>query len=302
MIESQLREQMLAATAADTPSPDLLRRVHAGVRRSQARGMAVVGGVAVAAVAASASLAAGGVAGGVDRGARDLAVRVDSAAPPQSQGVGPTDEELRAAQWFSYVSQPDQPGMQRAQESRWQSRDGRHVLQYGDGPAELINESSAFPFGADGVSFDELLALPADPAELDRRMREAQGGRPDTERVLDQVKQLLGRSPALRQVRKALLDAALLHEGVTATERERDPSGRAAILVEHTDRDGAVLRLWVDPRSFRLLEEQLVAGPGFPKPGPTDPPAAEQEQVPRPGDILYRETFLSWGTEAPPAS
>lgn len=303
MIESQLREQMLAATAADAPSPDLLRRVHAGVRRSQARRLAVVGGVAVAAVAASASLAASGM---TERGARQAVLRVDTAVPAQGEPVGPSDEQLRAAQWFSYVSQPEQPDVDRAQESRWEARDGRHVLQYGDGPAELINDSSTYPLGPRGVSFDELLAMPADPQELNRRMLGAEHraapdptsspGPSDAEIVLDQVRQLLGRSPALSDVRRALVDAALLYDGVTLTEGEQDSRGRDAVLLEHTDDAGEVLRLWLDPVGFRLLEERTVVGPGA-----GGIPRRDGEEPFTPGDVLYREVFLSWGTQAPPA-
>lgn len=305
MIESQLREQMLAATAHDVPPPDLLRRVQVGVRRTQSRRVAVVGGIAVTAVAAvatSASLAAGGV----DSGIRDAVMRVDTAAPARGEAVGPSDAELRAAQWFSYVSQPDQPGGGRPQESRWESRDGRHVLQYGDGPPELINESSSFPLGPRGVSFDELLAMPADPHELNRRMLGAEfraapdptssPGPSDAEVVLDQVRQLLGRSPALRDVRRALVDAALQHDGVTLTEGEQDSRGRPAVLLELDDDKGEVLRLWLDPVGFRLLEQQAVVGPeaaGIAR-GDGDEPFS-------PGDVTYREVFLSWGTESPPA-
>lgn len=301
MIDTELRAQMIAFTAADTPSPDLLHRVHVGVRRTQSRRLAVVGGVAAAATVAGVAVAAGGF-GGTPQG-QDVA----QSAPAPQQGAGPSDAELRAAQWFSYVSQPQQPGMERARESRWDHRDGRHVLGYDDGPLELISTDSVFPFGERGVSFDELLALPADPAELDRRMRLAGGGRPDAERVLDQVKQLLGRSPALAPVRRALVDAALRHGGVTLTESQQDSRGRPALLLEHTDRDGAVLRLWVDPGSYRLLEERLVVGPGFPVP-PTDAPVPANG--PRPeaapkyqeGDLIYAELFLGWGTQPPPGS
>lgn len=307
MIDAELRAQMLAFTAGDVPPPDLLQRVSAGVRRRRSRRLAVVGGVAVAASVATASLAAGlGAPGG---GGQSLAQTSPSPQPEpdRSPGLGPSDEELRAASWFHYTSQPNQPGTERSAERRWEHRDGRHVAQWGDGRFEQISTESVFPFGKHGVSWEELQALPADPDELDRRMREVTGGRPDTERVLDQVRQLLGRSPALTTVRKALIDAALLHEGVTLSEGERDSQGRPAMLLEHTDRDGAVLRLFVDPAGFRLLEEQTVAGPDFPTP-PTDGPAPADD--PRPaeapaydeGDLLYAEVFLSWGTAAPPAS
>jgi hypothetical protein len=298
MIDTELRAQMLTFTADDTPPPDLLRRVQVGVRRTQARRRAVVGGVAAAVTVAGLSVTAGALGGAPERSG--LAQQ-----EPAPQGeLGPSDAELRAADWFSYESQPEQPGTERELERRWMHRDGRHVLGYGDGPAEVISTDSVFPFGARGVSFDELLALPADPAELDRRMREADGGRPDAERVLDQVRQLLGRSPALSPVRRALVDAALRHDAVTLTDGEQDSRGRPALLLEHTDRDGAVQRLWIDPQGYRLLEERTVVGPNFPTP-PTDapvPPDAAQQTAPShaDGDLLYAEVFLSWGTGPPP--
>ena len=317
MIDTELRAQMIAYTAADAPPPDLLRRVHSGVRRTQSRRIAVVGGVAVAASVAGVSLAAG--SGGGPAGRSDVArqAQVGPTAPaPQAVPVpGPSDDELRAAEWFSYESQPNQPGDDRAAERRWESRDGRHLAQQPDGSIEVYNTESVFPFGADGVSFDELLALPADPAELDRRMREATGGRPDDERVLDQVKQLLGRSPALTAVRRALVDAAVRQEGVTLVDGAEDSQGRPALLLEHTDRDGAILQLWIDPAGYRLLEERTVAGPDFPTPpteGPRPPvgdgqelrPGEQPEDAPvyEPGQLLYAEVFLSWSTTPPPGS
>lgn len=294
MIDIELRAQMLACTAADTPSPDLLRRVKAGVRRTQARRLAVVGGVVVAATVTGVSVGVGGV------GSPASLVQAPAAPGPRAPMVGPDDAELRAADWFSYVSQPEQPDAERALERRWVHRDGRHVLGYGDEPAEVISTDSDFPFGPRGASFDELLALPADPVELDRRMRQAGGGRPDTERVLDQVKQLLARSPALAPVRRALVDAALLHEGVTRTDGVQDSQGRSASLIEHMDRDGAVLQLWIDPGGHRLLEERLVAGPDFPTP-PTDGPLPSGGPGYVEGQLLYAEVFLSWSTSPPPA-
>lgn len=293
MIDSELRAQMIAYTADDAPAPDLVRRVRAGVRRTHSRRLALVGGVAVAATVTGVTLAAG-----PDGGSSSL---VQGPAAPGSQGpiAGPSDAELRTAEWFFYESQPEQPNANRPLERRWESRDGRHLLGYGDDPVEVISTASVFPFGRDGVSFDELIALPADPVELDRRMREAGGGRPEVERVLDQVKQLLGRSPALTPVRRALLDAALRHGGVTLAAGAEDSQGRPAQLLEHTDRDGAVLQLWIDPGGYRLLEERTVAGPDFPTP-PTDGPAPSGGPDYADGELLYAEVFLSWSTTPPP--
>lgn len=300
MIDTELRAQMIAFTAADAPPPDLLRRVQAGVRRTQSRRLAVVGGVAAAATVAGVAVTAGAL-GGAPRGS-DVAQQ----EPAPQSGLGPSDAELRAADWFSYESQPQQPGMQRALERRWEHRDGRHLAQQPDGSLETYTTDSRFPIGRDGATWDEVLALPADPVELERRMWETQGGRPDDERALDQAKQLLARSPALTPVREALVQAALRQEGVTVREGQQDSRGRPARLLEHTDRDGAVLRLWIDPVGHRLLEERLVAGPGFPTP-PTDAPVPPEGSRPadapayEQGDLLYAEVFLSWGTDAPPA-
>lgn len=297
MIDAELRAQMIAVTASDEPSPDLLRRIHLGVRRSRSRRLAVVGGVAMAAFVAGVSLAAGGGTGA----SRPDVAQGTSTRPndPTAAERGPDDDELRAAHWFSYESEPRQSGVARVAEQRWESRDGRHVARQPDGSVEVYAEDSRFPFGARGATWDELLALPADADELDRRMRQAQGGRPDTERVLDQVGQLLGRSPALLPVRRALVDAAAAHAGVTLVDGEQDSRGRPALLLEHTDRDGAVLQLWIDPGGYRLLEQRTTAGPDFPTP-PTDGPAPTGGPVYAAGDLLYAEVFLRWTTEPPP--
>jgi hypothetical protein len=270
-----------------------VRRVHAGVRRSRLHRASVVAGVAAAGSVAGVALAAGG---------GDRPVELRQGTPPVSAAPsarGPGDDELRVAQWFSYSSVPAQPEAEREPEQRWEGRDGRHLARQPDGSVELYSEQSRFPY-ADGLTWDELLALPADPARLAREMGAAQGDRPAREKVVDQVKQLLGRSPALLPVRRALLEAALRQEGATLVDGAQDSRGREALLLELTDRDRAVVRLFVDPASYRLLEERLVAGPGFPAP-PTDGPVPSGQPSYRVGQELYREVFLSWTTEAPPA-
>lgn len=290
--------QMRAATAADLPPADLAHRVRSRVRRRRQNRLAVVGGTALAGVVAAAALAVGGVTG------QETSLRTAGPSVPVAEDValapGPSDEELRVAQWFHYSSVPMQPDAERAPELRWEGRDGRHLAQQPDGALETFATTSHFPFGGgQGLTFDELLALPADPTELARRMAEAQGGRPVEERVLDQVRQLLARSPALQPVRRALVEAALQQEGTRLVRDQRDSRGRPAFVLERTDRDGAVLQLFVEAQGYRLLEDRTVVGPDFPTPpteGPVSPEALRYET----GQELYRETFLRWSTEPPP--
>ena len=63
---------------------------------------------------------------------------------------------------------------------------------------------------------------------LRRELEQAQGGRPLPERMTNQIRQLLARSPALARVREGLIRVLSGVEGVTATEGERDSLGRPA--------------------------------------------------------------------------
>lgn len=304
-----LSAHMRAFTAHDVPPPDLARRVRDRVRRRQQTRLAVVAGVAAAGTVAGVGLALTG-------GREQVQLRTAGAPVPTAEvdapGPGPSDAELRAAQWFHYSSVPLQPDAERAPEERWESRTGEHLALQPDGSLEAYSTTSRFPFGGgEGLTFDELLALPADPQELARRMAEATGGRPVEERVLDQVRQLLARSPALEPVRRALVEAALLQEGTQLVRDAQDSRGRAAFVLQRTDRDGAVTRLFVEVQGYRLLEDRTVVGPDFPTPPTEAPvpgdgqellpgqrPAAEPEY--EPGQLLYQETFLEWDTEPPP--
>ena len=301
-LTTRLTEQMRAATASDALPPGLAGRVQRGVRRSRARRAAVAGtALAVAGVALASSLVA-------DRpgGSREVVAAPVAEAPAGM--VGPTDEELVAAQWFHYESVPTQPGTARDPESRWEGRDGRHLALQPDGTLELYGTDSRFSFGADGATWDELLALPADVDVLAAELAQGPGQRPDPERALDQVRYLLARSPALLEVRRALFDVAAGLDGATV-ERGQDERGRPADVLRLTDSDGAVQELYVDPVGRRALQERTVAGPDFPTPpteapAPPDPDAPPEEPAPEyePDQVLYSEVFERWSTEAPPAS
>ena len=142
---------------------------------------------------------------------------------------------------------------------------------------------------------------------LRRELEQAQGERPLPERMTNQIRQLLARSPALARVREGLVRVLSGVEGVTATEGERDSLGRPATRYDQPSIDGTVLSLFVDAGSARLLEEVTVVGTdGIAEPteAPVAPavPESTPEPQPAPGTVLYRETWLSWTTAPPPSS
>lgn len=114
----------------------------------------------------------------------------------------------------------------------------------------------SFAAGGRGLSWDELYALPTEPAALERELRAGiDGAGPDDDTELFViVGDLLRESPAPPALRKALWEVAARVPGVRLVGATVDAAGRPGIAVERGD-----TRYVLDPADGRLLEE--VSGP-----------------------------------------
>jgi hypothetical protein len=141
----------------------------------------------------------------------------------------------------------------------WVSHHGQSVLR-DNGVAEGVIPlgPGEFPAGSTSLTWDQLYALPTDPAQLTAALQaDIQGAGPDPESELFTiVGDLLRESPAPPALRKALYDVAAGIPGVHLTGKVTDSLGRPGTGVE---RGGETLV--VDPANGALLADN--EGPGF---------------------------------------
>lgn len=112
---------------------------------------------------------------------------------------------------------------------------------------------AGFPAGAARLlSWDDLYALPTDPAQLERNLRAGiDGAGPDDDTELFViVGDLLRESPAPPALRKALWEVAARVPGVELVGSVTDGAGRIGVAVERDTQ-----RYVLDPTDGRLLEE-----------------------------------------------
>jgi len=122
---------------------------------------------------------------------------------------------------------------------------------------------AVFPMGSNGLTWDQVCALPTDPGALYSTIRAGVGDAGpdrDTETFVA-IGDLLRESPAPPAVRSALYGAAAKVPGVTLVGDRRDAAGRLGTAVQRTHA-GERTEYLIDPASGQLLEEQDVAPDG----------------------------------------
>jgi hypothetical protein len=130
----------------------------------------------------------------------------------------------------------------------------------GVGPGVMALGAALFPDGHSGVTWDQLYALPTDPAALNTVLSNnvkdfgpdpnPTGGVSSVQELYVTVGDLLRESPASPALRKALYDVAAGIPGVRLVGNMKDRLGRTGVGVE---RDGETLL--IDPATGRLLAD-----------------------------------------------
>lgn len=135
----------------------------------------------------------------------------------------------------------------------WISHYGNGVLEdNGVSPAPLSLGRAVFPVGGTGLTWDQLYALPTDPAKLEPVLRsDIKGAGPNpTAELYTVVGDLLRESPAPPALREALYEVAASIPGVALVGHYKDALGRTGTAVE---RDGETLV--IDPDNGQLLAD-----------------------------------------------
>ncbi len=249
------------------------RRPGYGLRRKFA-----LGGIAVAACAAliivPVIVDAGGP--GVEASAATL-LRAAGNAAARQQGGWPD-----AAYW-DVVSVYQRNGQTYHREI-WVSHHGQSVLRDNGVSSGLLPLGpGVFPAGGTSLTWDQLYALPTDPAQLTAALQaDVKGAGPDAQSELFTIAgDLLRESPAPPALRKALYDVAASIPGVHLTGKVTDGLGRPGTGVE---RGGETLV--IDPADGRLLADNEGGGwsATFVSQGPVDSaPAASAGAAPADG-------------------
>ncbi|HEY5013594.1 MAG TPA: CU044_5270 family protein [Acidimicrobiia bacterium] len=114
-----------------------------------------------------------------------------------------------------------------------------------------------FPAGSNGLTWDQLYALPVESHALERKLRAGINGAgpDDNSELFTIVGDLLRESPAPPALRQALWEVAARIPGVTLVGAVTDGAGRHGVAVE---RGGQ--RYVLDPNDGRLLEESEPGG------------------------------------------
>ncbi|MFI2754948.1 CU044_5270 family protein [Cellulomonas sp. P22] len=279
------------ARAADLVDSEVLaasQRVHVVRRAKRRRRAALASFVSVAAAAAFVIAPTVDLGGGRPDSAQAAAMLVSAAAAAGDQAGGWPD----AAYWH-VVSAQEYDGVAYPREM-WQGRAADGALQ----DTALYNEAAELS-GPDGVYtaglgpalfagyFDwaGLYALPTEPTELERVLRETgEGHGPDPDSQLwSDIGELQRETPAPPALRSALWTVASRIPGVVLVGDATDSTGRVGTAVERdaTADNWYRERYIIDPATGDLLEE------------------VSYDQH---GKVIYRMTILSQGpTETAPA-
>jgi len=140
----------------------------------------------------------------------------------------------------------------------WIAHHGRSVLRDTGLPTPgrqppVLATSSAFSAGATSLTWDQLYALPTDPAKLQAVLQsdiKDAGPNPTTE-LFVVVGDLLRETPAPPALRQALYDVAANIPGVTVTGQVTDAAGRTGVGVEYAGQTYVI-----DPGNGQLLADQ----------------------------------------------
>ena len=270
----------MAGTADPAVTPGPAGTVAARPRRTgySLRRKFALGGIAAAACAAliivPVLVEAGGSGG---QAAAATLLRAAGNAAGRQQGGWPD-----AAYW-DVVSVYQRNGTTYHREI-WVSHHGQSVLRdNGVSDGVLPLGPGVFPAGGTSLTWDQLYALPTDPAQLTAALQaDVKGAGPDPQSELFTiVGDLLRESPAPPALRKALYDVAAGIPGVHLTGKVTDELGRAGTGVE---RGGETLV--IDPADGRLLADNEGDGwsATFVRQGPVDrAPAASASATPANG-------------------
>jgi hypothetical protein len=269
------------------------RRTGYGLRRKLA-----LGGIAVAAGAALITVPALIGAGGPGGEASAATVLRDAGNAAAKQQGGWPD----AAYW-DVVSVYQRSG-KTYQREIWVSHHGQSVLRdNGVSDGVLPLGPGLFPAGGTSLTWDQLYALPTDPAQLTAALQaDVKGAGPDPQSELFTiVGDLLRESPAPPALRKALYDVAAGIPGVHLTGKVTDELGRTGTGVE---RGGETLV--IDPADGKLLADNEGEGwsATFVSQGAADSaPAASASQSPAKGapEAPASQAPVGGGTSASPS-
>jgi hypothetical protein len=234
-MNSTLDDLLSAAGRVDEITPGGLRR-----------GLALTGVAAAAcATAIIVPVFAGAGQPGTEASAATLLRAAGSAAGAQPGGWPD------AAYW--HVTSLYQRNGRTYHREIWVSHHGQSVLRdAGLGDFVISLGRGEFPAGGTALTWDQLYALPTDPARLGAELRaDIKGAGPDpTSELFVIVGDLLRESPAAPALRRALYDVAAAIPGVRLTGKVTDALGRTGTGVE---RNGETLV--IDPSDGALLAE-----------------------------------------------
>lgn len=242
-----------------------------GRRRARRISLTVLVGAAAAfAVVAIPVLSTGGRTPISTASAAEVLLRAGEAA-----GEQPGDSRDAAYWHTSYVYTDVQAGVESARVETWAGHQEWSVMvNTAEGSSEPFLSGHAI-FGP-RITWDELFALPTDPAALESALRRyLQPDDPDSindAAIWGAVFDLLAASPATPALRQALFEVAAQLSDTTAGGDVTDSTGRPGVLVIHNSE-----RLIVDPETGLLLERVWDYGTDIPpyratylEQGPTD--------------------------------
>ena len=244
-LESAIANQGQAESSAPEPRPRPAQRPH----RSK-RGLFIAASVAAAAAVAAGttvSLLSGHSNGGISLMAATVLRNAGTAAGEQPGGWP------NAAYW--HVTSVYESGGKFYHRDIWIAHHGNSVLE-DDGVFGTMTPTSLGPDGFDaggtGLTWDQLYALPTDPAKLEPVLQsDTKGAGPNpTAELYTAVGDLLRETPAPPALREALYEVAAGIPGVKLVGHYKDALGRTGTAVE---RDGEILV--VNPNSGQLLAD-----------------------------------------------
>lgn len=160
----------------------------------------------------------------------------------------------------------------------WTATDGRVFYRYQDVPANASDRWHRgtapseggnllpFGFGAEDMTYAQLMALPTNPDALEARMKKAafpSGDRPLSDELFGMVENVLSVAPAPPEVRAAFYEVAARIPGVELLGETKDSLGRTGVAValdEHIAGSENEREIMVfNPDSSELMEERSVA-------------------------------------------
>jgi hypothetical protein len=160
----------------------------------------------------------------------------------------------------------------------WTATDGQIFYRYQEIPAKASDQWHQgtapseggnllpFGFGAEDMTYAQLMALPTNPDALEARMKKAVipfGDRPLSEELFGMVEHVLSMAPAPPEVRAAFYEVAARIPGVKLLGETKDSLGRTGVAValdEHIEGAENEREIMVfNPDSSELMEERTVA-------------------------------------------